>query len=156
MGLGKFNINVPVNNHGSRYSNRSGDTSGSLKKNASFLSENKLNAVRMQESMESRSGQEQVSNSPRTRFVDQSNDGDTLLTIDEVVVITNSAFGVSMYLPDVSLMQGKEMKFINAYNSYENYFNILGPFFDDSTNYSLTMFGQTVTLISDGSHWFII
>ncbi len=154
MGLGKSNINVSVNHNVSRHSNRSGDTAGSL--STSFLSESKLNSVRLQESRESTLVPEQLTNSPRVRFVGQSNNNETLLTIDEVIFIIDSAYGVTMILPDVSAMQGKEMKFINAYNNYENYFNIQGPYYNENSYYSLTQFGQTVTLISNGSHWFVL
>lgn len=95
-------------------------------------------------------------NNNNVAFVNSSMYGATLSTTASVFFCDSGYSYTSVNLPDVSEMQGRELKFISVDNNYEGSFNINGPFYDSSTSYNLNGYGHTVTLISDGTYWWIL
>lgn len=89
-------------------------------------------------------------------FIDTSFNGLTLSSTASIFFCNSSYADTTVNLPDASLMIGKELKFINVDNNYEGSFNINGPFFDSSSYYNLNGLGHTLTIISNGSAWWMI
>lgn len=90
------------------------------------------------------------------QFIDSSYSGLTLSSTASVFFCNSNYSYTTVNLPDVADMQGKELKFINTDNNYEGYFNINGPFYDESGYYNLNGLGHTLTIISDGNLWWIL
>ena len=93
--------------------------------------------------------------STTNRVLTSANNSETLLTSDRILFCNAEFSYMSVNLPDVSVMQGIEMKFINISNNYESSFTINGPFLGGST-YNLNTYGHSVTFISDSSTWWIL
>lgn len=91
------------------------------------------------------------------QFLNPSFDGLTMSSTASVFFCEQGAFQyTTVNLPEVSEMQGKELKFINTSNTYESSFSIQGPFFNESSTYNLNGLGHTLTIISDGSVWWVL
>lgn len=89
-------------------------------------------------------------------FINYTFNGATLSSTASVFFCNSSYHYTTVNLPNVTEMTGKELKFISVDNDYEGLFNINGPFYDESTYYNLNGFGHTLTIISDGSVWWIL
>ena len=100
------------------------------------------------------------------RVINNANDGQTLNTTDYILFcnIDNPA-SATVYLPDVVVMQGKQLIFISISDSYEFSFVINVNQSDGSninyhggttTFFSFGTLGQTVTLVSDGTNWWVV
>lgn len=100
------------------------------------------------------------------RVIKNINSGQTLNTTDYILFcnIDNPA-SATVYLPDVVVMQGKQLIFISISDSYEFSFVINVNQSDGSninyhggttTFFSFGTLGQTVTLVSDGTNWWVV
>jgi len=100
------------------------------------------------------------------RVLNNTNDGQTLNTTDYILFIyANDFTSTSVYLPNVVAMQGKQLIFISTNNYYESNFTIYVNQTDGSninyhggntTFFSFASSGQTGTLVSDGTNWWVL
>jgi hypothetical protein len=96
-----------------------------------------------------------IGNNETTRVLNNSNNGETLLTTDRTLFCDSAYSYININLPNVTLMQGKFLTFINISGNYEGQFILNGPFFGGST-YNINLAGNAVTFVSDGSTYWII
>ena len=74
----------------------------------------------------------------------------------DYIIFCNQPYGtVVATLPDVSAMQGRQLIFVNISGSYEGSFELSGPFYGASS-YNLNTVNSSVTILSDGTTWWII
>jgi hypothetical protein len=88
--------------------------------------------------------------------INNSFNGATLSSTASIFFCDSSYSYTSVNLPDVAEMTGKELRFISTDDNYEGSFTLNGPFYDSSNNYNLNGFGHTLTIVSDGSVWWIL
>lgn len=88
------------------------------------------------------------------RILNYTNYGETLLVTDSLLFCDSNYHYISINLPSVASMQGRTMTFINTSGTYESTFLINGPF-NGAPYYNLNLSGMTVTIVSDGTTWWI-
>ena len=88
------------------------------------------------------------------RVLDYTNNGETLLSSDSILFCNSLYSFINVNMPDVALMQGKSMTFINVSGNYEGQFILNGPFNNAST-YNINLAGDSVTFMSDGTTYWI-
>ena len=90
------------------------------------------------------------------RILTYLDNGHVLLTTDNILYCNAAYSYMTVTLPDASLMINKELTFINIDPAmYEASFIIEGPFMNDETSYNLNTFGHSVTLLCDGTIWWV-
>jgi len=67
--------------------------------------------------------------------------------------LNNGTHGTAT-LPDVAVMSGQSLTFVNTASSFESSFSIQGPIWISDSSYNLTQ-PASVTLLSDGTRWWI-
>ena len=92
------------------------------------------------------------------RILNNSNDGETILTTDKTIFINITDYtSINLYMPDPSEMAGKTLFFKRTDGGSENWAIINGFFYNENTSYSLYGYNyNNVTFISDGISWYQI